>query len=107
MRHRPRSAHSDLWRGLIQLHLPHHACEGDVYGLGLIEELRRHGYSIGPGTLYPLLHRLTERGYLRERASEGGRQRRYYATPKAHRALAEASHYVEELFTEICGSERN
>jgi PadR family transcriptional regulator PadR len=101
MRFHPRSTHGDLWRGLIQLHVLHHASEGDVYGLGLIEELRRHGYSIGPGTLYPLLHRLNERGYLRERASAGGRQRRYYATGKARRALAEAYHYVEELFAEM------
>ena len=86
MRFHPRGAHSDLWRGLIQLHVLHHASEEDVYGLGLIEELSRHGYSIGPGTLYPLLHRLTERGYLRERAAGDGRQRRYYATAKGRRA---------------------
>lgn len=98
---RPRSNHGDLWRGLIQLHVLHHASEADVYGLGLIEELRRHGYSIGPGTLYPLLHRLTERGYLRERAGGGGRQRRYYATAKGHRALAEGYRYVKELFEEM------
>lgn len=100
----PRSTHSDLWRGLIPLHVLHHAAEGDVYGLGLIEELRRHGYPIGPGTLYPMLHRLTERGYLRERASEGGRQRRYYATAKGRRAVTEAYHYVEELFAEMRSS---
>jgi DNA-binding PadR family transcriptional regulator len=98
---RTRSAHSELWRGLIQLHVLHHATEEDVYGLGLIQELRRHGYSIGPGTLYPLLHRLTERGYLRERAVERGRQRRYYATAKGRRALAEAYHYVKELSDEL------
>ena len=99
----PRSRHGDLWRGLIQLHVLHHASEGNVYGLGLIEELRRHGYAIGPGTLYPLLHRLTERGYLRERAREGGRQRLYCATPKGRRALAEGYHYVKELFDEMTG----
>ena len=98
---RPRSNHGDLWRGLIQLHVLHHASEEDVYGLGLIEELRRHGYSIGPGTLYPLLHRLTERGYLRERAGKSRRQRRYYATAQGRRALAEAYHYVDELFREM------
>ena len=96
-----RSHQGDLWRGLIQLHVLHHASEEDVYGLGLIEELRRHGYSIGPGTLYPLLHRLSERGYLRERAGDGGRQRRYYATAKGHRALAEGYRYVKELFEEM------
>lgn len=103
MRIPSKSDHADLWRGLIHLHVLHHASEEDVYGLGLIEELRRHGYSIGPGTLYPLLHRLTERGYLRERASESGRQRRYYATAKGRRALSEAYHYVEELFAEMRG----
>lgn len=101
MRVRPKSSHGELWRGLIQLHVLHHASEEDVYGLGLIEELRRHGYSIGPGTLYPLLHRLAERGYLRERARERGRQRRYYATAKGRRALAEAYHYVKELLEEM------
>lgn len=101
MRAPPRRNHGELWRGLIQLHVLHHASEEDVYGLGLIEELRRHGYSIGPGTLYPLLHRLTERGYLRERPSEGGRQRRYCATAKGRRALAEGYHYVKELFDEM------
>lgn len=98
---RAQSRHSELWRGLIQLHVLHHASEEDVYGLGLIEELRRHGYGIGPGTLYPLLHRLTERGYLRERAGGVGRQRRYAATAKGRRALAEGYHYVKELFDEM------
>lgn len=96
-----KSSHGDLWRGLIQLHVLHHASEEDVYGLGLIKELRRHGYSIGPGTLYPLLHRLTERGYLRERARVGGRKRRYCLTAKGRRALAEGYHYVKELFDEM------
>lgn len=104
MRFPPRANHGDLWRGLIPLHVLHHASEGDVYGLGLIEELRRHGYSIGPGTLYPMLHRLTERGYLRERPGDGGRQRRYYATAKGRRAVAEAHHYVEELVAEMRGA---
>ena len=98
------SRHNNLWRGLIRLHILHHAAEGDVYGLELIAELRRHGYSIGPGTLYPLLHRLTENGYLRERSAGRQRQRRYYATAKGRRALAEAYHYVAELSTELGGA---
>jgi hypothetical protein len=31
----------------------------------MIEELGRHGYRISPGTLYPLLHNLEKKGYLR------------------------------------------
>jgi hypothetical protein len=33
----------------------------------MIEELRRHGYRISPGTLYPMLHALERKGYLRSR----------------------------------------
>ena len=98
-----KSSHNDLWRGLIRLHILHHAAQQDVYGLALMEELRRHGYPIGPGTLYPLLHRLADRGYLRERIAGPSRQRRYYATAKGRRALIEAYHYVAELFTELSG----
>ena len=44
----------------------HHAVhEPPVFGLGMIEELARHGYRISPGSLYPLLHGLERKGYLR------------------------------------------
>jgi PadR family transcriptional regulator PadR len=33
-----------------------HAGEKPLYGHWMIEELRHHGYEIGPGTMYPLLH---------------------------------------------------
>ncbi|RCV64743.1 DNA-binding transcriptional regulator, PadR family [Methanophagales archaeon] len=30
-----------------------------------MDELRRHGYSISAGTLYPILHSLEAKGYLK------------------------------------------
>ncbi len=42
----------------------YHAQQEPVYGLALIQELRRHGYELSPGTLYPILHRLEAQGYL-------------------------------------------
>ena len=51
--------------GLIRLHVLHHAAEEPIFGLGMIEELARHGYRISPGSLYPLLHGLEKKGYLR------------------------------------------
>jgi outer membrane protein len=48
----------DLYSGLMRLHILHHAVEGLIFGLGMLEELSRHGYRISPGTLYPLLHGL-------------------------------------------------
>jgi DNA-binding PadR family transcriptional regulator len=53
-----------LYVGLIRLHILHHAAEEPIYGLGMIEELSRHGYKLSAGTLYPLLHGLEKKGYL-------------------------------------------
>ncbi len=93
----------DLYAGLIRLHILHHAVEGPVFGLGMMEELARHGYRLSPGTLYPLLHGLEGRGYLvsaRERV--GARFRRVYrATLEGESALAVAKERVRELFGEL------
>ena len=92
-----------LRAGLIPLHVMYHAIEGEIFGQGMIDELRRHGYRIGPGTLYPMLHRLEERGYLRVREVRNGRvMRRYYqATAKGRTALADVVPQVRELFEEV------
>jgi DNA-binding PadR family transcriptional regulator len=95
--------HQDLYSGLIRLHILHHACEGDVFGLGLIEELGRHGYKLSPGTMYPLLHSLEKRGLLvSTEEREGNRYRRVYrATAAGRQALATAKEKVRELFGEL------
>lgn len=54
-----------LYGGLIRLHILHHASKRPVFGVWFIEELARHGYKLSPGTLYPLLHGLEGKGYLR------------------------------------------
>lgn len=93
----------DLYAGLIRLHILHHAAEGPVYGGWVIEELRRHGYELSPGTLYPMLHGLERKGYLRSwREREGKRMRRFYViTPKGKSALRAAKGKVKELFGEL------
>ncbi len=48
----------DLLGGLIRLHVLHHACREPIFGLGIMEELARHGYKLSAGTLYPILTRL-------------------------------------------------
>jgi DNA-binding PadR family transcriptional regulator len=95
--------YEDLISGLIELHVLYHAAEEEIFGLGMLEELKRHGYRISPGTLYPLLHRLTHRGYLTVRDVNLGRTRRrlYRVTPKGRRALRAIRHYVRELTNEI------
>jgi DNA-binding PadR family transcriptional regulator len=93
----------DFFLGFIRIHVLHHAAKAPVYGLLLIQELRHHGYEVGPGTLYPLLHGLSEAGYLaREDRVIGGRVRKYYAiTAAGHEALALARTQIRELVEEV------
>ena len=100
-------ADQDLYAGLIRVHVLHHASKAPVYGLWMIRELGRHGYRIGPGTLYPLLHRLQEKGYLTSRAESaaGRRHRAYTITARGRRALTQAKAKVRELFEELSKDE--
>ena len=95
----------DVLSGFVKIHILHHASQQPVYGLWLIEELRRHGYEISPGTLYPTLHGLERAGYLTsEKRTVGGRQRRYYRlTPAGKAVLAQARAGLAELVAEVLG----
>ena len=100
-------ADQDLYSGLIRLHVLYHASAGVVFGLGMIRELRHHGYRVGPGTLYPILHRLEEKGYLRStQQSVAGKGRRVYSITRRGRAeLRHATEKVRELYAEIVEGE--
>ena len=97
------AADRDLYSGLIRLHVLHHAVEEPIFGLGMIEELSRHGYRISAGSLYPLLHGLEKKGYLRSTEARNGKSLRklYRATPRGRKALLAAKHKVHELFREL------
>jgi PadR family transcriptional regulator, regulatory protein PadR len=93
----------EIYSGLVRLHVLHHASREPIYGLEMIQELSRHGYRLGPGTVYPLLHGMEEQGLLRSKAeTRDGRARRVYrATAAGRRALAEGHDKVRELLREM------
>jgi PadR family transcriptional regulator, regulatory protein PadR len=93
----------DFFLGFIKIHILHHAAEEPVYGLAMIQELKRHGYDLSPGTLYPVLHGLEEAGYLtREDRVVHGKVRKYYTITDAGRlALEEARKQIGELVGEV------
>ena len=97
----------DLYSGLIRLHVLHHAVKEPIFGLGMIEELSHHGYRISPGTLYPLLHGLEKKGYLRSSEQANGKSRRkiYRATQLGRKVLTAAKKKVRELFHELMEGE--
>jgi len=100
-------ADRDLYSGLIRLHVMHHASEEPIFGLGMMEELGRHGYRISPGSLYPLLHGLEKKGYLTSSEKRNGKSLRkvYRATPLGRQALKAARSKVLELLRELIEGE--
>ena len=93
----------DLFTGLIRIHALVHAYHEPIFGQAMMEELRRHGYRIGPGTMYPLLHGMERGGLLKsELKNVNGRRRRVYrTTASGKRALDKAREKVNELHHEL------
>jgi PadR family transcriptional regulator PadR len=101
------SSEQNFYSGFIRLHALHHAAEKPIFGSWMIEELREHGYEISPGTLYPMLHGLADKGYLKvKQEGPGKRARRLYRiTAKGRAALADAKGKVRELLGELSESD--
>lgn len=89
--------------GFIRIHILHHAKVGPIYGVWLMEELGRHGYKLTPGTLYPILHELEEKGFLKSHSQiVQGKKRKYYEiTPQGSKVLEEIKPKIEELVNEV------
>lgn len=95
----------EFLRGAVQLHILHHAAEGEIHGAWMARELAGHGYEISPGTLYPTLHRLESEGLLTSRSAveEGHSRRVYEITPEGRKALRRARKALRELSDEVLG----
>lgn len=89
--------------GFVRLHVLYHAAKEPVCGVEMIEELKRHGYKLSPGTLYPILHHLDEAGFLScdEMIVAGKRRKNYRLTKKGQRLLDQARAKLRELFSEL------
>jgi PadR family transcriptional regulator len=92
-----------FYGGFVRLHVLYHAVREPIFGVEMMEELARHGYDVGAGTLYPILHQLEEAGYLSSHTEVvGGKMRKYYrATAAGATALEAAKAKLRELVTEI------
>jgi DNA-binding PadR family transcriptional regulator len=89
-----------------KVHILHHAQEEPIYGQWILEELRRHGFDVSPGTLYPLLNRLAAQGWLRlvftaDNKRSPKARRNYVLTAKGASRLAVLRRQVDELHREV------
>jgi DNA-binding PadR family transcriptional regulator len=100
----------EILLGFWKVHILHHAAEQPVIGRWVLGELRRHGYDISPGTLYPLLKRMERNGWLKcEVDSKGGpTARRYYHLTREGRAVLDVvTQMVGELHHEVTGDRQH
>jgi len=88
-----------------KVHVLHHAEQRPIYGQWVLGELRRHGFEVSPGTLYPLLARMAEHGWLRpdarRRSASPKARRSYVLTQAGARTLQRLREQVVELHREV------
>lgn len=80
-----------FWQGIVRLVILHQAAQRPMYGGELSRQMRKHGYAISPGSLYPLLHAMERAGFLASHIKIfKGRARKYYKlTPSGFVCLQE------------------
>ena len=96
----------EFLRGVVPVHVLHHAAQEPVHGAWMSAELARHGYAISPGTLYPLLHRMQRAGLLKSAGHtvDGRVLRSYRATAEGRKILARLCELVGEVAGEVLES---
>jgi DNA-binding PadR family transcriptional regulator len=92
-----------LFTGFVRLHILYHAEKEPICGVEIMEELERHGYQLGPGTLYPILRHLHESGYLSctTEVRDGKRRKNFRITASGKKLLRRARKQLEELVSEV------
>ena len=84
---------ADLLQGTLDLLILQVASLGPVHGYAIAQRLNqisREALQVQQGSLYPALHRLEKRGWLRAewRTTESGREAKFYAlTPAGRKQL--------------------
>src|SRR6266849_1008316 len=87
-----------------KIHILHHADEHGVYGQWMLEELQEHGYRLSPGTLYPILARMAQRGWLRSAEPKRSKAARMYRlTRPGQDVLNRLRESLDELYREVGG----
>src|SRR6266852_2196197 len=84
------SAKTDLLQGTLDLLILQVTALGPVHGYAIAQRLNqisREALQVQQGSLYPALHRLEKRGWLKAewRAAESGREAKFYALTAAGR----------------------
>jgi PadR family transcriptional regulator PadR len=88
------SEKTDLLQGTLDMLILKIAALGPIHGYAISQRMQQISHEVlevQQGSLYPALHRLEKRGWLKAewRASESGRDAKFYALTKAGRKQLE------------------
>jgi transcriptional regulator len=103
----PVPANSALLQGTLDLLILKALSLGEMHGLGIsrrIEQISRGAFRVGPGSLFPALHRLDEAGWLESSWGESENRRRakfYRLTRAGRRQLKSETEEWQRLVTTI------
>src|SRR3979490_1721750 len=95
---------SDLLQGTLDMLILQIAALGPVHGYAIAQRLQQISQDVlqvQQGSLYPALHRLEERGWLRAewRETDTGREAKFYSLTKAGRKQLERERLDWERLT--------
>ena len=91
------SARTDLLRGTLDMLVLKTLSQGPLHGLGLsrqIDQVTEGAFQVKPGSLFPALHRMEQKGWIRGTWGESENKRRakyYQLTAVGRRQLGEES----------------
>lgn len=97
------SVNRKFFLGFIRIHILYQATKEEIYGVKMMNELKRHGYTVSPGTIYPILHSLENEGFLecREKKVNSKIRKYYWITDEGLKILKEAQGKIKELVDEL------
>jgi transcriptional regulator len=99
----------DLLQGTLDLLILRTLAAGPQHGYGIAQQIRAHSsgvLEVETGSLYPAMHRLEKRGWLRSewKLSEANQRAKYYELTEAgHKQLAAERSKWERLVSAIGG----
>lgn len=92
---------TQMLKGVIDGVILHIIKNNETYGYEIVEELKRNGfYTMTEGTVYPILQRLSKKGYILagyKKSEIGPRRKYYYITAKGSEYLSTFYESYQEL----------
>jgi DNA-binding PadR family transcriptional regulator len=81
----------EFLRGFTKLYALWRGSKRDAYGMAILKEMRKVGFELSPGTLYPMLTKLEREGDIawRRQVVAGRVRKTYRLTAKGRKELEE------------------